>query len=253
MGNKQASLSAEEENFIKVTKIILEVVPMHLRTLFIETWDQKYPNNKWQSDSASGNFVFNEIPNDAKKGRNRVYASNMKSGNESDWDTTTLVYAMLYSQLNLIPICRPDGQRSAPLLISEEIDKIRKIRNEFFAHAASMKCSSATFKDIEFEIKSAAKNIFGIKAKNDIDEIVQTHITKKMTKQLKDELQKEKKRNDQFEKVLKEIEENVQDLRREVREIKDNMQSASRPQLKPYRKKDIGEFFLCISAGNDLH
>ena len=198
-----ASLSAEEENFIKVTKIILEVVPMHLRTLFIEKWNQKYPNNKWQSDSASGNFAFNEIPNAAKKGKNGVYASNMQSGNESDWDTTTLVYAMLYSQLNLIPSCRPDGQRSVPLYISEEIDRIRKIRNEFFAHAASMKCSSATFKGIEFEIKSAAMNVFGIKAKNDIDEIVQTHITTKMTRQQKDQLHGEKKRNDEFEKVLK--------------------------------------------------
>ena len=176
---------------------------MHLRTLFIEKWNQKYPNNKWQSDSVSGNFVLNEIPNAAKKGRNGVYANNMKSGKENEWDTTTLVYALLHSKLNLIPTCRPDGQRIAPLLISEEIDVIRKIRNEFFAHASSMKCSSTTFKNIEFEIKSAAKNIFGIEAKNDIDQIVQTHITTKMTQQLKDQLQREKQRNDEFEKVLK--------------------------------------------------
>ena len=164
---------------------------MYLRKLFIEKWDQKYPHNAWQSNSASGSFVFNEIPNSAKNGRNLVYASNMQSGKESDWDTTTLLYAMLYSQLNLIPGCRPDGQRSPPLLISEEIDRIRNIRNHI-AHASSMKCSSATFKEIEFEIKSVAVNIFGIKAMNDIDEIVQTHFITMMKQQRSDEFEKGK-------------------------------------------------------------
>ena len=171
----------------------MEVVPKHLRTLFIEKWNQKYPNNKWQSDSASGDFLFNEIPDAAKKGGKRIYAIKMKSGNESEWDITTLTYAMLFSQLNLIPSCRPVYHRSVPLLISEEIERIREIRGDFYAHASSMRCSSATFKGIEFEIKSAVVNIFGIEAKNDIDEIVQTHFTTKITQQ----------HNDEFEKVLK--------------------------------------------------
>ena len=197
------SLSAEEENFIKITKLILETVPKHLRNLFVEKWDEKYPNDKWQSDLASGNFLFNEIPNAAKNGKNGVYANNMKSGKESEWDTTTLVYAMLYSKLNLITNCRPDDQRSAPLLISEEIDIIRKVRNEFFAHASSMQCSSATFIGIAWKIKSVAKNVFGANAENDIDDIVTSQLTTKMTDQLKHQLLMEKNRNDEWEKALK--------------------------------------------------
>ena len=197
------SLCEEEENFIKMIKIILEIVPKHLRSLFIEKWDLKYPSNKWQSGGASGNFLFNEIPNAAKNGRNRVYALEMKSGNESDWDTTTLLYAILYSQLNLIPSCRPDGQGSVPLLISKEIDILRKVRNEFFAHASSMQCLSAAFIDITSKIQAVAKNVFGANAENEIIDIVKSQITTMMTDKLKQQLIVEENRNVEFENFLK--------------------------------------------------
>ena len=196
-------LSREEENFIKITRIVLEIVPKYLRKLFIEKWDLKYPNNKWQSDSASGNFLFNEIPNAAKKGRNGVYANNMQSGNESVCDTTTLVYIMLYSQLNLIPQCRPDGQRSDPLLISEEIDIIRNIRNEFVAHASTTKCSFLTFLEIIWKVYSVAKNIFGVDAEHEIEDLVKSQITTEVADVSKEQLHIEKNRLDEVEKKLK--------------------------------------------------
>jgi len=205
-------LSREEEYFVKITKIVLEIVPKYLRKLFIEKWDQKYPNNKWQSDSASGNFVFNEIPNAAKNGRNGVYASNMQSGNERDWDASTLVYAMLYSQLNLIPICRPDGQRSDPLRISEEIDILRKIRNEIVAHTSTINLPFGTFLEISWKVYSVAKKIFGMDAELEIEEVVMSNITTDIAELLKQHLIIEQKHN----------------------------------VLPPYSKKDI-EMFYCTS------
>ena len=193
------SLSREEEYFIKITKIVLEIFPKYLRKLFIEKWDQKYPNNKWQSDSASGNFLFNQIPNAAKNGRNGVYANNMKSGKENEWDTTTLVYAMLYSLLNLIPSCRPNGQRSVPLYISEEIDIIRKIRNEFFAHASTMILPFGTFLEIIWKVYGVAKNIFGIDAEREIEDIAMSKITPDIAELLKHHLCIERDRNGEFE------------------------------------------------------
>ena len=197
------SLSREEENFIKITKIVLEIFPKYLRSLFIEKWDQKYPNNKWQSDNVSGDFLFNEIPNAAKKGSNRVYANKLQSGNENNWDTTTLVYAMLYSELELIPSCRPNGQRSVPLLISEEIDIIRKIRNEFFAHASTMNCSFSTFLDIVSKVNNVAKNIFGIDAEHEVEDIVKSKISTEVADLLKQQLLIEKNRSNDFGKCLK--------------------------------------------------
>ena len=196
------SQSREKEYFIKISKILLGIVPKYLRKLFIEKWNEKYSNNKWQSDSASGNFLFNEIPNAAKNGRNGAYANNMTSGEESDWDTTTLLYIMLYSQLNLILSCRPHGQRSVPLYISEEIEIIRKIRNEFFAHASTMKLPFRTFLEIILKLHSVAENIFGINAEHEIEDIVKSQITTEVAELLKQQLHTEKDRSDEFEKVL---------------------------------------------------
>ena len=196
-------LSREEENFIKITRIVLEIVPKYLRKLFIEKWDQKYPNNKWQSDSASGNFLFNEIQHAAKKRISGVYANNMQSGKENEWDTTTIVYILLYSELNLIPQCRPNGQRSDPLLISEEIDIIRNIRNEFVAHASTTKCSFLTFLEIIWKVYSVAKNIFGADAEHEIEDLVKSQITTEVADVLKQQLHIEKNRLDEFEKKLK--------------------------------------------------
>ena len=196
------SQSREKEYFIKISKIVLGIVPKYLRKLFIEKWNEKYSNNKWQSDSASGNFLFNEIPNAGKNGRNRVYAMEMQCGNESHWDTTTLLYGMLYSQLSLIPRYRPDDQRSVPLYISEEIDIIRKIRNEFFAHASTMKLPFRTFLEIILKVHSVAENIFGINAEHEIEDIVKSQITTVVAELLKQQLHTEKNRSDEFEKVL---------------------------------------------------
>ena len=196
-------LTPEEENFIKVTKMILEVIPKYLRQLFIEKWDHKYKNQKWQSGSVSGKFLIGKLPNAVKNDwRNTVYVENMKVGDEKNWDTTTLVFALLFSQLNLIPVRRQKVHRSPPLRISEEIDIIREVRNEFLAHFKSMKCSSTTFQDITSKIRSVARSIFDINAEIEINTIVRSQITTKMTDQLKNELVVEKNRNDELGKVI---------------------------------------------------
>ena len=196
-------ISTEEENFAKVAKIVLEIIPECLRKLFIEKWNLKHPSRNWQSDSESGNYILNELTHWAKSGRLKGYANSLKSGNEKNWNTSTLVFSLLYADLSLIPCCRPENQRSIPLLISEEIDILMQVRNEFFAHASSMKCSSVTFIDIISKIKSVARNIFDIDAENQVDNIVQAKMTENMASKLKDQLIIEKNHNEKFDKALK--------------------------------------------------
>ena len=197
-------ISAEEENFIKMTKIILDVVPRYLREYFIDKWNQKYPNQKWQSDNEHGAFLIDELPPAVKNlKQNKLYLDKMKSGNEKDWDTSTLVFAMLYSQLNLIQGCRPRNQQRAPFRTSEEIDIVRETRNKFFAHASSTKCSSAAFTDMVSKIKSAAKNVFGDDAENEISRIEISPVKVALTDQQKQQLDGEKISSDKLENMLK--------------------------------------------------
>lgn len=166
-------LSPEEENFVKITKIVLDVLPKYLRKCFVEQWNKKYPNYKWQCGSASGNFLFDQLPSSTKNDwRNKGNIENLKNGNEQNWDTTTLVFALLYSGLGLTEPCRPNNQREEPLRISEAIDVIRITRNVYFAHAKSMSCPPDVFTRVMKDIKHAAKCLFD-NAGREIEEIVE--------------------------------------------------------------------------------
>ena len=191
------ALSNEEENFVKITKIVLDVVPHHLRKLFITKWEEKYPIEKWQSNNTSGDALVAKIAS-----VNRNYADKLKAGDEQQWDTTVLVYVFLYSGLKLIDQCRnPKEKRNPPLRTSEEIDIIRETRNEFFGHATQMSCPSNDFTALVDKLKSVARNVFGADAEEEIDDI--RNLSTQSTADLRQRLEEEKNRNDQFNQSLK--------------------------------------------------
>jgi len=191
-------LSNEEENFVKIAKIVLDVVPHYLRKLFITKWEEKYPNEKWESNNISGNALVAKIAH-----VNNNYAEKLKAGDEQQWDTTTLVYVLLYSNLNLIDQCRkPKETRIPPLRISEEIDIIRETRNEYFGHLPQMSCPSHDFTAIVDKLKSVAKNIFGADVEKEIDDIGKVPIDTQSTAKLRQRLEEEKTCNDQLYKSI---------------------------------------------------
>ena len=199
-------LSDENKNFVKIVKIVLDIVPKYLRKCFIAQWDNKYHNQTWQTGLASGQFLFNELPKSVRNnGKNRPYIDNLSTGVEENWDTTTLVFAFLYSGLALVPKCRGKSNRIHPLLISEEIDVIREIRNSAFAHASTMSCPGPDFTKIMTDIKSVAKNLFGKEAEDDIVKIETSQMETKIRKKLRKQLDAELKRNTDFEALAKDV------------------------------------------------
>ena len=193
------ALSSEKENFAKIARITLDVFPHYLRKLFIMKWEEKYPNEKWESNNTSGDALVAKIAKVDKR-----YADKLKAGDEQQWDTTILVYIFLYSGLNLIDQCRnPKETRVPPLLISEEIEIIRETRNEIFGHAMHMSCPSHDFSAIVDNLQSVAKNIFGAYAEKEIDDIRKVPIDPQSTANLRQRVEEEKNRNDQFNQSLK--------------------------------------------------
>ena len=158
-----------EVNFIKLAKILLDVLPKYLRTCFTKHWNEKH-DNQWNSDEASGKSLVDSIPCEVKNRKPaKDYLEQLSKGNEDNWDTTILVFVMLYSGLELIPGCREKTERTNPLLVSEGIDIIRDKRNTAFAHAGSMSCPSDEFGKVIEELKSAARNAFGKNAETEIN------------------------------------------------------------------------------------
>ena len=193
-----------------MAKIVLDVVPKYLRKCFVDEWNRRYDieDQKWKSNSSSGMLLFSNLPTKIKNSNNpnnKMNIEKLKSGNENSWDTTTLVFVMLYSGLNLIQGCRPKVERTAPLRLSEEIDIIREVRNEYFAHAAKMPCQSSDFADIIAKIRSVAASIFHKDAQDEIDQLIDSHIETKMTVHLRKQLDLEINCNKNFNSLIEEL------------------------------------------------
>ena len=195
--------SEEEENFIKITKLVLDIFPKYLRICFKTQWKEKFPSQKWQSDNASGTFFYNQLPTAVRTNKSReIYINKIKEGNEQEWDTTTVVFALLETGIQLVKGSRAKDERKDPLRISEQIEIIRDVRN-FIAHAPKMSCPSTHFKNVLDDIKSKATGIFDKIAVKEIEDVQNSSIESKMAAKLKERLEMEKKQNKDFDERLR--------------------------------------------------
>ena len=175
----------ERKNFIKLSYIIFDIAAKHLRILFKKKWNEKYPIQQWNSDAMSGNFLYNKLSTGFRDSKgNKVYVNKMKTGNEQEWDTTTLVKVLLDCGLKLVDGCRDKNKRTFPFRPSEEIEIIRECRNGLFAHLPKASCTSTEFNQAVSDIKSAAKNLFGEDAEKEICEIENGSIDKGIIERL---------------------------------------------------------------------
>ena len=157
------NLSKEKENYIKMSEIVLEIIPKYLRILFKEHWDKKYPEMKWQSDNASGKLLGRELGDKFLNNRmNKDYAPKLLAGNEQKWDTTILAKVMLEHKLNLFPEeCK----------FRKGVEKLKKRRNESFGHLPKASCQDQEFAKFIEEVKAEVKGLFGEDAVSEIDQI----------------------------------------------------------------------------------
>ena len=147
-------LTGDRGNFSKLTEVILSIIPKYLRQYFKDEWDKVNPQMIWNDLPANGKYLTSKIKvtypfNELKK--------TLARGDRNDWDTTALLFVLCKSGV-IIPHCRNPNQRFAPLRDSENIDKLRSIRNESFAHRPSTSISSLEFNRLIMEIE----NVFQI-------------------------------------------------------------------------------------------
>jgi len=231
------ALDREEQNFVKLAKIILDITPKHLRIFFVKKWNKKFPE-QWSSNKISGVIIESKIPSQKKKGCRYYFRIKNKilEGNEQEWDITILTFLLLFSGLNLIEECRKRDERNDPLRESEEIDKIREIRNSYFAHAESMRCSTTEFTQMVAGIKTVADKLFGQHAKAEIRGIENSIIRDKLTGHLKEQLKEQKEYNAMFEEMLHSVEGLIGDVREMKNNVRDLVDS-TRDNLKGKKRK----------------
>ena len=135
-------LSAQEENFLRLTRIILHDLPSKLRSLFISEFARKY-GRPYGNDAASGAFFLgNILPQN--RCRDATVRNNIQHGDTAAFDCTTLFYCILYSGALLQPPMRPRNVRASPFNSSELLDQLREHRN-MLAHSTSAEINQADF------------------------------------------------------------------------------------------------------------
>ena len=115
-------MAANEENFYRISHIVLDIIPKNLRPLFKSLWDRKYPTLPWDDTPACGQIFFARETNQTVK---KTVNQNMLHGDSEKFDGTTLFAMLLYSSQRFL-----HGRQNVHALI----DQLRMIRNQYFAH-----------------------------------------------------------------------------------------------------------------------
>ena len=178
-------LSPDRERFIKLSSIVLDIVPIHLRRLFIKKWNGDSGNQQWKSDSTSGTELFNKLSQNLQNNaKERIYTDKLQEGNEKEWDMTVLGKVFLEYGLKLIDGPRSLTDRCSPFNDGEKVSILRDIRNQYFAHLPSMSCLPDVFERIIDEIKIAGDGLFETTFESEINEIEQSSIKEEKLKDI---------------------------------------------------------------------
>ena len=138
-------MKPEEENFLRLVRIILHDIPSKLRVLLRTEFANKY-GTPYANDPVSGQvFLANT--------RDRATKAKIQNGNSEDFDCTTLFHCLLYSRDRLLPPMRPANTRVAPFFSSELVDQLREQRN-LVAHSSQGEVTTPDFSTRVSELRA---------------------------------------------------------------------------------------------------
>ena len=146
-----AEYSNEQLNYFKLCHIITDEVAGSLRLFFKKEWNRLYQRTfgEWKDLPKNGwDFWDGESLNNRE--RHAEELAIMVNGNTAEWDCTKLFYAIRYSDCIGWSL-KPDRV--------EALEKLRKARNNFYAHIPLGKIEGTKFKDIIEQIKDALQAI----------------------------------------------------------------------------------------------
>ena len=198
-------LGEEQENFVKLTTVIVDILPYHLRQVFRDEWRNRFPGLQWTNDAASGLLIYNQIPKSVRNNKkiiNDALKDMILLGKVESWDPTALFFLLLFSGLNLVGKCRPKGQRNPPLEICEHIDRLREIRSLYFAHVAKMSWSNTDFTNIMGEIKTIFRTAFGSVTVQALDDLINSRVETQLSMDLQCKLDEQENLMTEFESII---------------------------------------------------
>ena len=129
--------SQEQLNYFRLCYVGFDLVPVGMRQIFKKEWDFLYRTTsfgEWKDTAQNGLDFYKEESKKSRK-KNARYLTTIQSGNTAEWDSSCLVFAILYSD--------SVGNTLSPA-VQKEVDDIRLARNEI-AHITEAKLTDADF------------------------------------------------------------------------------------------------------------
>ena len=138
--------TTEQLNYYRICYVVTDILTEGLRTIFKQEWDNRYKTTlgEWKDQPKNGMDFWNGESTRNRK-RNAGLLTTMKNGDRAEWDCTMLFYAILYS----------DCIYSLNPSIRSNVDDLRKIRNEEFAHMRRGHLSNGDFQIVIAKVKTA--------------------------------------------------------------------------------------------------
>ena len=134
---QEMDISKQEENFIRVSLMIMNVVASQLRAFFTQAWNSLHGGAVWRNDPASGKRFITEMKKKKGQIKDKTTGKKLKEGNTSKWDCTILFAALLYSN-----VFTKDPAKDPAFAL---IDRLRGLRNDWFAHLPMAEMTDVDF------------------------------------------------------------------------------------------------------------
>jgi len=137
-----------ELRFFRLAKGVVDHSNAALRNVFKREWNYLYPSTPWQNNSTSGSMLLarerstSRLYHPAHRKDYQHIKDNLSCGDVKEWDVTTLVFALNYSDALSAGVRFGDRWTG----IQNAIYKIKEVRNALFSHARKASTSRDTFK-----------------------------------------------------------------------------------------------------------
>ncbi|XP_031562894.1 uncharacterized protein LOC116298538, partial [Actinia tenebrosa] len=139
----------EELNYFRLCYVFTHNVPEGMRTVFKQQWNARYkPTYGEWLDVPKNATDFCNMESPRNQRRNARLLTIMANGNTKEWDCTCLFYALLFSDC-LGPYLNTTVQTN--------VNELREIRNEAFAHTADGSLTDVDFEDAMRKVLAAFK------------------------------------------------------------------------------------------------
>ena len=192
------TLTGDEKNFYRISRILLDDVVQQLRAEFKARFQARF-GRVWGDDPQSGAFFLAKC---AEPQMSSHIKNVIMQGDTAKFETTVLMACLLFSGTGILLPTPRRRCRAQPFTDSERIDELRHMRN-ILAHAVSSSISSADFNCKLTSLREIYAQLnwdSTLMTKLAHDPVVSEECTR-----LKDELEVERQRIDSHDEMLQEV------------------------------------------------